>query len=113
MISRRGLFRLLTGAVASPVLKPLAALIPVSGKLEGQRFSVWVSGIWRQRSAIRDPLVTYYDQNMLDNLRANTPMTKMCQTFDLPPRSGNQITFFTYVTKLKEEGAFEEPWETT
>jgi hypothetical protein len=37
VISRRGLFRLLGGAAVSPVLKPLAGLIPVSGKIPGER----------------------------------------------------------------------------
>lgn len=41
MLTRRSLFRLLTGAAISPALKPLAVLFPT---LEGQKIAVQATG---------------------------------------------------------------------
>lgn len=94
MISRRGLFRLLGGLAVSPVLKPLAALIPDNGISEG-RIPWWAGGWWRNRSVDRT-LEVYYSEQLLETLRTNTPLLASIQQNPLPLRSGKTIQFFTF-----------------
>lgn len=93
MISRRGLFRLLGGLAASPVLKPLTGLFPVNGIHSG-KLSPWFGGIWKQRSAARS-LEVYYSKNLINTLRAQTVLTEG-ETRPLPINTGKTIQFFTY-----------------
>ena len=87
MTTRRGLFKLLAGALASPALAPLAKLVPES------RFGGLIPG--------HD--YYYFSQALLGHLKKNTPMKAICQTRSLPPRSGNPIKFFTYTPEPASE----------
>lgn len=105
MISRRGLFRLLTGAVASPVLKPLAAMIPVSNKWKGECdhpqcqpcFSNPV-GICLVGSGPSEVMRIWYDAHgrEMRELRKRLSLTEFCQPRPLPVNTGNKIVFFRY-----------------
>lgn len=98
MISRRGLFRLLGGLAASPVLKPLAGLIPVSG------IPWWGRGLWKRR---RTTLEVYYEPALMAALKKQTDLTERTANHEkyrrLPERTGRTIQFFTY--KLPERAA--------
>jgi hypothetical protein len=82
MTTRRGLFKLLAGALASPALAPLVKFLPES------RFGGFIPG---------------FDYVSLGRLRSNLPMTQMFKTISLPSRMGNSITFFTYVPLRDDE----------
>ena len=98
MISRRGLFRLLSGAAVSPVLKPLAGLIPVSG-IYAAAIRRWALELEKQSDVSRH-LEVYYSTRLLDTLRANTCLDSFTKSRPLPFHSGKTIQFFTY--KLPE-----------
>lgn len=87
LISRRGLFRLLTGSALSPVLKPLAALVPES------RFAGFIPG---NNYGPPEVMRIWYDTYG----REIRELRKRFDPVSLPPRTGKTIQFFTY--KLPE-----------
>lgn len=96
MVSRRGFFKLLGGIAASPVLKPLAKLLP-----EPKTYSTYIYGKNAVIGQYAD-FIKFYDKAMLDNLKANTPFLAMSKQMPLPERTGNQIQFFTNCSGEKE-----------
>lgn len=95
MVSRRGLFRLLSGVALSPVLKPLAGLLPEPVRVYYAPASLAVN------NSLPGLLAVYYDSRFVDTLRAQTALETWNRNHERYSRipefkGGNTIQFFTY-----------------
>ncbi len=90
MITRRGFFGLLAGALATPAFKPLADLLP-----EATVFGYHPQCFDKLSELTR----IYYDQRALAILKANTPFQALMQKKPIPFHGGKTIQFFTYLPK--------------
>jgi hypothetical protein len=103
-MNRRNFFRLLTGVAATPVLAPLAKLLPaptpetVRCVIGEYADYLTVSDIVIEKAI--DPTVealgTYYSKSFMATLRANTTFDSMEVFKPLPENTGKTIKFYSY-----------------
>ena len=80
----------------APVLKPLMKFVP----------ETYVPVSYRVRLAVGLPPDSTQrirvNEDWIAMLRKQTPMTKMCSEYNLPPREGKSISSYTYLLPGKD-----------